>query len=215
MDPQRKAVLLKDFNERIAPRKLQLAALLPQLWQQCYGGLIVDNAGQKLPASKRPSGTAIGGAVPDPKRAKLSDEHSRRQDEIWKTCMNILMKKLLSQANVKLWFGAPVDPVKLQIPNYFNVIKHPMDLGTVSLSTQGVVHAKITSGQHQSTHPTQAVPGTWCTPQSRPPGCAGACSPAFRSFVSPRCRSRPSSRVGATTPPWSSGTTCGWCGRMP
>jgi bromodomain-containing factor 1 len=30
-----------------------------------------------------------------------------------------------------LWFQDPVDPVKLQIPTYFDVIKKPMDFGTV------------------------------------------------------------------------------------
>ncbi len=31
-----------------------------------------------------------------------------------------------------LWFQHPVDPVKLQIPTYFEVIKKPMDFGTIS-----------------------------------------------------------------------------------
>ena len=31
-----------------------------------------------------------------------------------------------------LWFQDPVDPVKLQIPTYFEVIKKPMDFGTIS-----------------------------------------------------------------------------------
>jgi hypothetical protein len=28
-------------------------------------------------------------------------------------------------------FNKPVDPVALKIPDYFNIITHPMDLGTV------------------------------------------------------------------------------------
>jgi hypothetical protein len=31
-----------------------------------------------------------------------------------------------------LWFQDPVDPVKLQIPTYFDVIKKPMDFGTIT-----------------------------------------------------------------------------------
>jgi len=31
---------------------------------------------------------------------------------------------------------APVDPVALQLPDYFNVVKHPMDLGTVQQKLQ-------------------------------------------------------------------------------
>jgi len=28
------------------------------------------------------------------------------------------------------WFAAPVDPVALNLPDYFTVVKNPMDLGT-------------------------------------------------------------------------------------
>jgi hypothetical protein len=41
-----------------------------------------------------------------------------------------------------LWFQDPVDPVKLQIPTYFEVIKKPMDFGTVS--------RKLTSGAYST-----------------------------------------------------------------
>ncbi|KAJ3301783.1 hypothetical protein HDV03_000322 [Kappamyces sp. JEL0829] len=41
-----------------------------------------------------------------------------------------IMKKLLAQKAAN-WFLVPVDPVALQIPTYFEVIKRPMDLGTV------------------------------------------------------------------------------------
>ncbi|CAJ1975024.1 unnamed protein product [Sphenostylis stenocarpa] len=39
-------------------------------------------------------------------------------------------------------FNTPVDVVKLNIPDYFNVIKHPMDLGTVK--------RRITSGEYSN-----------------------------------------------------------------
>lgn len=39
-------------------------------------------------------------------------------------------------------FNVPVDVVKLNIPDYFNVIKHPMDLGTVK--------SRLTSGKYSS-----------------------------------------------------------------
>jgi len=31
-------------------------------------------------------------------------------------------------------FNEPVDPIKLGIPDYFQIIKHPMDLGTVKVA---------------------------------------------------------------------------------
>ncbi|KAL9261996.1 Transcription factor GTE9-like protein [Drosera capensis] len=39
-------------------------------------------------------------------------------------------------------FNAPVDVVKLGIPDYFQIIKHPMDLGTIE--------GRISSGEHSS-----------------------------------------------------------------
>lgn len=47
----------------------------------------------------------------------------------WKLCMKIL-RSLLKQKNANA-FKAPVDPVALNIPDYFNFIKHPMDFGTI------------------------------------------------------------------------------------
>lgn len=41
-----------------------------------------------------------------------------------------LLKRLMSQQHCWL-FNTPVDVVKLNIPDYFTIIKHPMDLGTV------------------------------------------------------------------------------------
>lgn len=31
------------------------------------------------------------------------------------------------------WFAEPVDPIALQIPQYFDIVKHPMDLGTIAV----------------------------------------------------------------------------------
>ncbi|KAK1266770.1 Transcription factor GTE10 [Acorus gramineus] len=57
-----------------------------------------------------------------------------------KQCDNILNKLMTHDFG---WvFNTPVDVVKLQIPDYFNVIKHPMDLGTIK--------SKIASGVYSS-----------------------------------------------------------------
>jgi len=48
---------------------------------------------------------------------------------LMKDCESLL--KLLMKHKFGWVFNAPVDVVKLNIPDYFTVIKHPMDLGTV------------------------------------------------------------------------------------
>ncbi|XP_022987548.1 transcription factor GTE10-like isoform X1 [Cucurbita maxima] len=58
-----------------------------------------------------------------------------------KQCEQLLQRLMSHQFG---WvFNTPVDVVKLNIPDYFNVIKHPMDLGTVK--------SKIAAGEY--THP--------------------------------------------------------------
>ncbi|KAG8384949.1 hypothetical protein BUALT_Bualt04G0171300 [Buddleja alternifolia] len=52
-----------------------------------------------------------------------------------------LLKKLMSQQYGWV-FNTPVDVVKLNIPDYFDVIKNPMDLGTIK--------SKLTSGKYSS-----------------------------------------------------------------
>ncbi|KAJ4827313.1 hypothetical protein Tsubulata_003260 [Turnera subulata] len=57
-----------------------------------------------------------------------------------KKCDNLLRQVL---AHRYAWvFSKPVDIVELNIPDYFNIIKHPMDLGTVK--------SKIASGAYSS-----------------------------------------------------------------
>jgi Bromodomain len=41
-----------------------------------------------------------------------------------------ILKKLMNH-KVAYWFSMPVDPVRMGIPNYLNVIKHPMDFSTI------------------------------------------------------------------------------------
>ncbi|TYH04310.1 hypothetical protein ES288_A09G287900v1 [Gossypium darwinii] len=59
---------------------------------------------------------------------------------LMKQCEALLNR--LMQHNFGWVFNSPVDVVKLNIPDYFTVIKHPMDFGTVK--------KKITSGQYTS-----------------------------------------------------------------
>ncbi|XVF08748.1 hypothetical protein REPUB_Repub07fG0029700 [Reevesia pubescens] len=59
---------------------------------------------------------------------------------LMKQCETLL--NCLMQHNFGWAFNNPVDVVKLNIPDYFTVIKHPMDLGTVK--------KRISSGQYSS-----------------------------------------------------------------
>ena len=44
-------------------------------------------------------------------------------------CLPLIAKQL--QSDFGWIFEEPVDPVKLGLADYFDVVKHPMDLGTV------------------------------------------------------------------------------------
>lgn len=90
----------------------------------------------KLPPAEKQkpkmAGLKRGGKVAESrsaKRQKSEAAHAKRLAEIMKSC-GALMKRLL--AHKWAWvFDKPVDVVKLKLPDYFQVIKQPMDLGTV------------------------------------------------------------------------------------
>ncbi|KAG8071339.1 hypothetical protein GUJ93_ZPchr0006g41650 [Zizania palustris] len=63
------------------------------------------------------------------------------QDAILKQCDDIL-KKLMSQKYSHI-FSAPVDAVKLNIPDYFQIIKNPMDLGTIRMHDMAIHLSKM------------------------------------------------------------------------
>jgi len=48
----------------------------------------------------------------------------------WKTCKKYL--RVLMKHKYGWIFNSPVDPIALKIPDYFDVIKYPMDLGTIN-----------------------------------------------------------------------------------
>ena len=63
------------------------------------------------------------------KRKKL-EYNVRQKDDEMKMC-KILLHKLMNHKYAWV-FSEVVDPVKLGIPNYHSIIKHPMDLGTIN-----------------------------------------------------------------------------------
>lgn len=86
--------------------------------------------GRNGPRTKRPAGPV------EPVKQALSQGSTNAM--IMKQCETLLNRLMQHQ---HAWvFNTPVDVVKLNIPDYHNVIKHPMDLGTVK--------AKLVSGQY-------------------------------------------------------------------
>lgn len=133
----RKHQLLQEFEREIAPQKLQLEALLPNLWKTCYG----PNALPTPPASALGAGVSKAGAKrvpasgssPEAKRPR-TEEMERRMEPMMRECAKIIKKLLNIQSSV--WFRKPVDPVKDGCPNYLLYVKTPMDLGTVKNKLQ-------------------------------------------------------------------------------
>eukprot|EP00195_Chlamydomonas_chlamydogama_P006680 CAMPEP_0202904786 /NCGR_PEP_ID=MMETSP1392-20130828/31084_1 /ASSEMBLY_ACC=CAM_ASM_000868 /TAXON_ID=225041 /ORGANISM="Chlamydomonas chlamydogama, Strain SAG 11-48b" /LENGTH=568 /DNA_ID=CAMNT_0049592595 /DNA_START=65 /DNA_END=1771 /DNA_ORIENTATION=- len=139
----RKLSLLQEFDTTIAPQKLQLEQALPQLWQLCYApptklqtiqpaanavGAPVEQLAPKPAAGKRtPAGPVDG---PLAKRPKNQEDLEKRMDDIWKQCKGIVEKIWKKETHAK-WFRKPVDPVGDGVPNYLQVVKEPMDLGTI------------------------------------------------------------------------------------
>lgn len=140
----RKRQLIHEFETIIAPQKAQLAQRLPALFQQYYetpqslyagarglGAAAMPGSGlsNKPSTSKRPQQPH---AAPEAKRAKTGgfDESDKRVEALIREISNLINRKLWGRKEA-LAFKEPVDPVKLRIPDYFNFIKHPMDLGTV------------------------------------------------------------------------------------
>lgn len=63
-------------------------------------------------------------------------------EQFLKPCIKILN---LLKAHKSGWpFKAPVDPVSLNIPNYFQIIKQPMDLQTVEQNIKTKVYSTAT-----------------------------------------------------------------------
>ena len=81
---------------------------------------------------KRPAAREAAPAQPayDPsKRQRLHTERDKRVASLFGQCATIV--KGLMKSREAYPFCKPVDVVALKIPDYYNIIKRPMDLGTV------------------------------------------------------------------------------------
>lgn len=57
-------------------------------------------------------------------------------EQVWSKSLHKLLKAMLKDKRSSI-FAKPVDPVALNIPDYFTIIKHPMDLGTILKRLEG------------------------------------------------------------------------------
>lgn len=119
--------------------KLQLVHQLKQLARQHEQ--ILDTYQQKVEArigeaarlatgnaGKRP-GAPMVAEGPDAKRMRMLAERDRRKKDLWEEIIKIVEKIRKNQKSEP--FRVPVDPIKLRIPDYPTIIRHPMDIGTV------------------------------------------------------------------------------------
>jgi hypothetical protein len=80
-------------------------------------------------AGGKRAGPPLVAEGPEAKRHRQLAERASRKNELWNEVVKIVEK---IRKNTKSEpFRQPVDPIKLKIPDYLNVISKPMDLGTV------------------------------------------------------------------------------------
>ncbi|KAG1673546.1 hypothetical protein FOA52_003846 [Chlamydomonas sp. UWO 241] len=130
-----RAETLVQEKHEVVGHKHKVLAVLPDLWRGLYA-----SRAAALPYAIPPPAPApkrVRQATPEISTTdKASQSRSRRVDDIWRACANILTKKLC-QSKHALPFLQPVEPLKLGIPDYLKVITRPMDLRTIRENLQG------------------------------------------------------------------------------
>ncbi|KAM7483429.1 hypothetical protein LguiB_008012 [Lonicera macranthoides] len=108
---------------------------LPETIQRSVG-VPVSHGKKRAPPGRNGARTKRPAVLVEPVKQALSQGSTNAM--IMKQCETLLNRLMQHQ---HAWvFNTPVDVVKLNIPDYHNVIKHPMDLGTVK--------AKLVSGEY-------------------------------------------------------------------
>nr|XP_010319067.1 transcription factor GTE10 [Solanum lycopersicum] len=107
---------------------------------QRYMAEAVIPPGKKKPAPVRNGPLTKGPGAKRPKTMQQAIPSDTSMVMIMKQCETVLSRLMSHQHG---WvFNHPVDVVKLKIPDYFTVIKQPMDLGTI--------RSKLHSGEYSS-----------------------------------------------------------------
>ena len=69
------------------------------------------------------------------REAQIEDERQKRKNALMRSCRDVLNHV---KRNKFHWiFAQPVDAVKLGIPDYYEIVKNPMDLGKVKEKLDG------------------------------------------------------------------------------
>jgi len=132
---------MADDAARLRERRAALEAELATLNEQRAA---VERALADLRAAL-PPGKGLGPAkgkkrpsLPDGpagKRARVEHDRERRVNLIWQQCATVGRTLLRHRDSAP--FHRPVDPVALKCPDYLNIIKTPMDLGTALARLEG------------------------------------------------------------------------------
>ncbi|KAK4367904.1 hypothetical protein RND71_011696 [Anisodus tanguticus] len=123
---------LKDLKKRLISDLDRVRGLLNRMEAQDFAPQVQLNQpalppkSKKLTGQKRTRATALG---KEPKRQVV--EGDKFFVSMMRKCRQILMK--LMKHNYGYVFNTPVDVKGMKIYDYYDIIKHPMDLGTVKL----------------------------------------------------------------------------------
>lgn len=137
--PQMKCGNAEPEQIRKHPKETRKRAIDEVYVSPCAGGQEVKVAAPSVQTPQLKRGNAGKSEL---KKPILPAKATNRSGQIMNDCKK-LISSLMSQ-NDSWVFNKSVDPVELKLPDYFDIIKHPMDLGTIQ--------TKLSSGAYSSPH---------------------------------------------------------------
>ena len=184
----------RQLQDELSSIRLQKAEVLRRLEQVAKRLKTVEPAA--------PAGAGLPVAT---RRALLQQEHHKRGTGIMQQCGR-LVADLLKNSNTRLYFGEPVK--ESYVPTYYQIIKHPMDLGTIK--SEQTQNGRAAAEAAARSRKTPAASGSRRRACVRSPAASVATGSAPK-LPGPRRRPQTSSTAASTATPTSSATTCAWC----
>ena len=203
---------LIESHIEVSSQKRRVISNIEVLWLGLYRTQAIDLDASPAPSGllgKRPRTSAGGGSL---SQQQLPPELARsfRLEDIWRTCSIILLKKLWASKSAPP-FLQPVDPMQLNILDYYNYVqvkrlqsdtKHAQRYASIMhLAHHHVFVAPFMRPLHAPIRPSMHPPLTRA-PSHHACSAPWTCAPS-RSDLWP-CS------IG---PHWTSGTMCGRCVR--